>query len=691
MQLAQTRTESTDASFSDFLGVFNRQKVVIILTLLLGALGGLLYCLLVPKLFQSYTQVLVQGRTQTSPYGGSPEDIVPEITMPTATFEVATQVALLQSGEVFVEALRRANIPIPTILNEDALERLPQIRALQLGNTNLVQVTVNALKKEDAENVAAVVPQIYSERIQAQTQDAVNRAIAYVDNRVTEENEALNAANQKLADFRASKGISNGITESEAMVRMRSELEASINSARADSMAAVAALDAAREMRSKLSNRLERTISTTNVEEKQREEARLRELQVTREQLLTRYLPEHELVRAIDAQIKTQKAQIAALDKRIEVLSDDRNPEIDTYDRRIAELEGTVRASQQRLSGLEESRSMMASRLGELLPSVREEETIRREISLREQTLVSLARTKDVLVLKQNQLRTPVSTMTNARPAEMIRPNWAATMTAASVLGLFLGVIIGFVRDTSLDRVHSASQIRNVTGIDILARIPMRNRAVSQLISDPGTARAFESYRILKTGILNAMHGAHPVIVQVSGLRLGDGASVVAANLAVAMGLDGKKVVLVDTDFRNPTQASLFNVSATEGLINVLNGQKSLSEVMLSLPTEGITLIPAGPPDTQAAELIASPKFAEVAAEIAKNADVVIFDGPSITGMADGLNLAQVSKNVVLVSQINKASRTEMETATESIIRTGARILGMAVNKLPVGQSDLRR
>jgi len=691
MQIAQTKSESTDASFSDFLGVFSRQKWVIILTLLVGVLGGLAYCLLVAPLYQSYTQVLVQGRTQTSPYGGSPEDIVPEITMPTATFEVATQVALLQSGEVFVEALRRANVPIPPLLTEDALKSLPQIRADQLGNTNLVQITVNALKKEDAENVAAVVPQIYAERIQSQTADAVSRAITYIDTRVEEENNALNEAQQTLANFRSSKDMTNGIAESEAMVRSKAELEASINSARADSGAARAALDVAREMRAKLGNRLDRTISTTNVEEKKREEAKLRDLQLTREQLLTRYLPEHELVRAIDAQIKAQKAAIAALDTRVEVRSDDRNPEIDFYDRRIAELEGTVRASEQRLRGLEDNRSVLTSRLSELIPSMKEEEAIRRDISLHEQTLVSLARTRDTMVLKQNQLRTPVATMTNARPGEMIRPNWTATMVATSILGLFLGVIFGFVRDTSLDRVHNADQIRGLTGLDVLARIPMRSRAASQLISDPATARAFESYRILKTGIQSALHGAHPAIVQISGLRTGDGASVVAANLAVAMALDGKRVVLVDADLRHPTQASLFNVTATDGLANVLSGTKGLSDVMLSLPTEGITLIPAGQSDQMAAELLSGPKFAEVVNEIGANADVVIFDGPAISGLADGLNLANVSKNVVLVSQINKASKTDLEAATESLLRTGARILGVAVNKLPIGQSDLKR
>lgn len=691
MQVAQIKSDSTDASFSDFLGVFSRQKVLIIMIALVGVLAGLIYCLLVPKLYQSYTQVLLQGRTMTSPYGGSPEDIIPEITMPTATYEVGTQVALLQSGEVFIEALQRANVKIPPVLDTDALAQLPQIRAEQLGNTNLVQVTVNALNKQDAEAVAAIVPQIYTERIQASTSDAVDRALAYVDERTKQENDALDAENQKLADFRTSRNFANSLAESEAMVRRKAELETMISTSRADNAAARAALAMAKESRARLNPRLTRSASTTNTEERKREETVLRQLQVQREQLLSRYLPEHETVKAVDAQIKAQKAAIAALDKKIEVSTDDRNPEIEFHDRRIVELESTVSASSERLNGLEAARQDINSQLGSMLPSIKDEESIRRSISLHEQTLITLARTRDSLVLKQNQLRTPVSTMTNARPAEMIRPNWLATMLATTILGLFLGVVIGFIRDTSQDRVHSADQIRNLTGLNVLARVPMRSRAAAPLISDPGSARAFESYRILRAGILNALHGQNPAVIQLSGLKVGDGASVVAANLAVAMALDGKRVILVDADLRKPTQHKIFNVTATDGLANVLSGNKSMQEVMLSLPTEGITLIPAGESDQQATELLSSAKFNELAAELASHADVVIYDGPAITGAADGLNLANVTKNVVLVSQLNKASRSDLETATESLSRTEARIIGIAVNKLPLGQSDLKR
>ena len=56
----------------------------------------------------------------------------------------------------------------------------------------------------------------------------------------------------------------------------------------------------------------------------------------------------------------------------------------------------------------------------------------------------------------------------------------------------------------------------------------------------------------------------------------GEGKSVTAANLAIAMALDGKKVILVDCDLRRPTVHEKFGIRGTPGLTNVLVGAMDL-------------------------------------------------------------------------------------------------------------------
>jgi Mrp family chromosome partitioning ATPase len=63
-------------------------------------------------------------------------------------------------------------------------------------------------------------------------------------------------------------------------------------------------------------------------------------------------------------------------------------------------------------------------------------------------------------------------------------------------------------------------------------------------------------------------HNLKTLMVTSSGK--GEGKSTTAANLAVAMAQDGRKVTLVDADLRRPTVHKQFNVSNSVGLTNAI-------------------------------------------------------------------------------------------------------------------------
>jgi len=82
-------------------------------------------------------------------------------------------------------------------------------------------------------------------------------------------------------------------------------------------------------------------------------------------------------------------------------------------------------------------------------------------------------------------------------------------------------------------------------------------------------------------------------VIAVTSGKGGVGKSNVVSNLAIAMSMLGKKVLVIDADLGLGNLDVLLGLSPTYNLNHVLNGEKSLSEILIDGPA-GIKIIPAG-------------------------------------------------------------------------------------------------
>jgi len=82
-------------------------------------------------------------------------------------------------------------------------------------------------------------------------------------------------------------------------------------------------------------------------------------------------------------------------------------------------------------------------------------------------------------------------------------------------------------------------------------------------------------------------------VISVTSGKGGVGKSNVVSNLAIALSAQGKKVLLIDADLGLGNLDVLLGLSPVYNLNHVLNGEKSLSEILIDGPA-GIKIIPAG-------------------------------------------------------------------------------------------------
>ncbi|MGO9612106.1 MAG: polysaccharide biosynthesis tyrosine autokinase [Dissulfurispiraceae bacterium] len=195
---------------------------------------------------------------------------------------------------------------------------------------------------------------------------------------------------------------------------------------------------------------------------------------------------------------------------------------------------------------------------------------------------------------------------------------------------------------------------------------------------------AAEQYRKLRARILRATKKDFLNTIMVSSADIGDGKTVTAINLAVAMANEmDYTVILVDADLRKPSVHTYLGIEPKYGLSDYLAGKVSLPEVLIKTGIGGLVLLPAGSQTDNPAELLSSLKMRDLVDELKSRYKdrYVIFDSPPLLTVADALSLSGYVDGILFVLKAFETSQDATEKAL-SLLK-GCRILGAVLNSVP--------
>ncbi len=128
-----------------------------------------------------------------------------------------------------------------------------------------------------------------------------------------------------------------------------------------------------------------------------------------------------------------------------------------------------------------------------------------------------------------------------------------------------------------------------------------------------------------------------------------EGKSTTVLNLAMAVSLTGRRVVLVDTDLRRSDLHRMLEVEGGVGITDVLLGQATLEEALQRDEKSGLTVLGPGTRAPNPTELLESAEMRQLLEELREKADLVIFDSPPLLAVADTLVLANLADAVLMV------------------------------------------
>ncbi|WP_139691844.1 CpsD/CapB family tyrosine-protein kinase [Sporolactobacillus terrae] len=197
-----------------------------------------------------------------------------------------------------------------------------------------------------------------------------------------------------------------------------------------------------------------------------------------------------------------------------------------------------------------------------------------------------------------------------------------------------------------------------------------------------------EQYRTIRSNVDFSAVDSDLKTIMLTSSGPGEGKSTTAANLAVVMAQQGKKVLLIDADLRKPTMQYTFRVSNTEGLTTMLTKQTAFEDTIKKTEVDNLFIMTSGPIPPNPAELLSSVVMESFIKHALTLFDNVIIDTPPVLAVTDAQVLANVCDGTILVVRSGVAEKEAALKAKELLNKAKAKILGVVLNGKPIDKSS---
>jgi len=210
----------------------------------------------------------------------------------------------------------------------------------------------------------------------------------------------------------------------------------------------------------------------------------------------------------------------------------------------------------------------------------------------------------------------------------------------------------------------------------------MERYCVLPQIEDQSALRA---YKVLRTRVLQRMVSNNWYSFAVTGSTTGEGKTLTAINLAIALAQDVNTwVFLVDLDLQRPQIANYLGLEFGKGLGEYLTGEGDLGLQDICYNVAGVdrlAVIPNSRPLQNSSELLVSPAMNALSQAISAEAPrrIVIFDMPPLLASDDVLAFAPQVDGLLLVLAEGVSARASLEKSKQLIGNTN--LIGVVLNR----------
>jgi succinoglycan biosynthesis transport protein ExoP len=587
--------------------------------------------------------------------------------------------------ELPIDDVKRKLGLAPPALNETAAKQLQRdavvdafledVSAETVETSRVIQIGFASEDPAKAALIANTLADAYINQ-QLQTQyEAIRRTMSWLTDRVDALRKEVKDADQAVEKFRTESGLLQGARGERLSDQQISELSSQLmlarsrraeSEARLSQMRSLARSDAMASLAEVVNSPLISTLITQETEVKRKIA-----------QLSEEYGSRHPVLINAKAELQDLRAKIDLEVKRI-----------------VQSLQNEISVASAREQSLQRSLDQFGSRLSK---SNSDEVTLRaleRDADAARSTLETFLQQAHQLNA-QDTLRAQQPDVTLISyapvPSEPSFPKRKLLVALAVVVSGLIAIVLVLVIEQLDVGFRSSEQLEQAFGIPVLGSIPdmgrrrHSNKRVARYVLEQPTSSFAEAIRRAHTKLLH-----EPTIrtVQLTSAEPGEGKTTLALNLAQTDARLGRRVLLVDADFRRSEVADILELRKSPGLIDVLT-ERARFEHAVQTDKSGADVLVAGGFQPSASEMLVLRNLAPLLSPLREQYDLIIFDTPPVISLVDAAVVAGFVDRTILVVRWAGTRRSVVSHALNEIVAAGGTLGGVILSMVNVKEHAL--
>jgi tyrosine-protein kinase Etk/Wzc len=303
-------------------------------------------------------------------------------------------------------------------------------------------------------------------------------------------------------------------------------------------------------------------------------------------------------------------------------------------------------------------------------------------IPAKEQGLLEISRDKNIksdiyafLLQKREESEiayastiTDNSIITNAHASSSpVSPNHLFVF--GSALFLLFGFPIGMVslKDSFSGAIRFRKDIEGATNLPIIGEIAHAEWKEHKMLQYGEQTKQYESFRKIRYALDNRRMGTRNKKLLITSGISGEGKSYIATNLALSFADVGKRVVLIDCDFKQAHLSKSFNFSKSEGITDYLSGLVTEKDIIHKIPDyKNMFFIPVGSIQQNTTALLENGSIRDLFDYLEDHFDLVIIDTAPLMNVADAYLLANYCDTTLFVVKHGYSPKNILEFISEN-------------------------
>ncbi|WP_204152437.1 polysaccharide biosynthesis tyrosine autokinase [Leptolyngbya sp. CCY15150] len=629
--------------------------------------------------------------------------------------DYATQIRIMQGSQLMERAVGLLQSEYPDITTDEIQSRLAVSRVTETEDevdTKILQVDYTSNDPEKAQDILEAMRTVYLDYNLEQQEVRIQDGLSFIAEQIPQTREALRTAEQSLEEFRAGQSLIDPQQRAGGLAEALTTVEQERRQIRAEFEGLQAQYNV---LQDQLARSPENALVSSRLSESARYQNLLNEYQqveLALSDLAVTFTDDAPNVRRLREQLERQRALLQQEMNRVlgensasvltspDLLSEGQLGEIDRT------LTGELVQTQTALSGLaarDRSLAEVEQQLREELSNypelIAEYDRLQPEIQIQRDTLQQLLRLQQELSIDIARGGFNWQIVEDPQYGYQTGPNFKMDVILGGIAGLFLGIVLAFVREAMDGSIRSTQQLRESITVPLLGTLPWFKPSSGPQIPGLGWLPGFQRSSASESVILLALNwlpfrealdlvykniqllssDKSSTSIAVTSPSLGEGKSTLALGLAITAARLHQRVLLIDADLRNPTLHTSLNLPGDRGLSTYLM-QADAYPLMhhVTISDCSIDVLPAGEIPSDPVRLLSSPTMHNLVRDAEQQYDLVVIDSSPVLGTVDALQTASVCRNTLLMTCLHKISKTDLTQALDVLMRFD--LLGVVAN-----------